>query len=158
MSYNLNILGDDGAGVDVIGSSGTPAALTVADTYVAQPGLTDALNYRQVTWYPFISAIGTATKITVKIEWSEDATNLAQQGFEAIAADVATISPGIWEYAAVAGALEARPAWVKMMAPETSSTASQDRTTARCNLTIRCRALCWRRLLEPQVNRGGPGH
>ena len=40
MSYNLNILSDDTAGVDVIGTSGVPAALSVADTYVAQAGLT----------------------------------------------------------------------------------------------------------------------
>jgi len=135
MSYNLNILGDDGAGVDVIGSSGTPAALTVADTYVAQPGLTDALNYRQVTWYPFISAIGTATKITVKIEWSEDATNLAQQGFEAIAADVATISPGIWEYAAVAGALEPIP--LPVIAPNAKVSIKADAgTTTTCYVRV----------------------
>jgi hypothetical protein len=135
MSYNLNILGDDTAGVDVIGTSGAPAALTGVDTYVVQPGLTDVLNYRQATWYPFISAIGTATKITVKIEWSEDATNLAQQGFESIAADVATVSSGIWEYTAVAGALEPIP--LPVIAPNAKVSIKADiGTTTTCYVRV----------------------
>jgi len=135
MSYNLNILADDGAGVDVIGSSGTPAALTVADTYVAQVGLTDVLNRRQVTWYPFISAIGTATKITVKIEWSEDATNLAQQGFESITAAVGTVSSGIWEYTAAAGALPAIP--LPVIAPNAKVSIKADiGTTTTCYVRV----------------------
>lgn len=101
--------GDDNPGTDVIGTSAAPAALSVADTYVAQTGLTPALNYRQVTWYPFVSAVGTATKITVKVEWSEDGTNLAQQGFESIASGAATITAGVFEFTAVAGALPPIP-------------------------------------------------
>ena len=135
MSYNLNILSDDTAGVDVIGTSGAPAALSVADTYVAQAGLTAVLNYRQATWYPFISAVGTATKITVKVEWSEDATNLAQQGFEAIAANVATISSGIWEYAIVAGALEPIP--LPVIAPNAKVSIKADiGTTTTCYVRV----------------------
>lgn len=136
MSYNLNILGDDGAGVDVIGSSGTPAALPLADTYVAQPGLTDVLNYRQVTWYPFISVLDPgATKITVKIEWSEDATNLAQQGFESIVANIATISSGIWEYTAVLGALEPIP--LPVIAPNAKvSIKANIGTTTTCYVRV----------------------
>ncbi len=135
MSYNLNILGDDGSGVDVIGSSGTPTILAVADTYVSQAGLTDVLNYRQATWYAVIAAIGTATKITLKIEWSEDATSLAQQGFEAIAADVATVSSGIWEYTAVAGALEPIP--LPVIAPNAKVSIKADiGTTTTCYVRV----------------------
>lgn len=135
MSYNLNILSDDTAGVDVIGTSGAPVTLAVADTYVAQPGITDVLNYRQSTWYPFISAIGTATKITVKIEWSEDATNLAQQGFESIAAEVATISSAVWEYTAVAGALEPIP--LPVIAPNAKVSIKADiGTTTTCYVRV----------------------
>ena len=126
MSYNLNILGDDTTGVDVIGSSGTPAALTVADTYVAQPGLTDTLNFRQVTWYPFISAVGTAAWITIKIEWSEDGTNLAQQGFG---------PTGEWVYPAFAGALQ--PLSLPVIAPNAKVSIKADTgTTTTCYVRV----------------------
>lgn len=135
MSYNLNILSDDTAGVDVIGSSGTPTTLSVADTYVAQSGLTAVLNYRQATWYPFISAIGTATKITVKIEWSEDATNLAQQGLESIASATATVSSGEWEYTAAVGALPPLP--LPVIAPNAKVSIKADLgTTTTCYVRV----------------------
>ena len=107
--YQPPATGDDTAGVDVIGTSDAPAVLSVADTYTAQSGLTSVADYRQATWFPFVSVVGTATKITVKIEWSEDGTNLAQQGFESISGAASTVSPGIWEYTAAAGALPPIP-------------------------------------------------
>ena len=135
MSYNLNILSDDTAGVDVIGTSGAPAALSVADTYVAQTGLTPVLNYRQATWYPFISAVGTATKITVKVEWSEDATNLAQQGLEAISGAAATISSGEWEFTAAVGALPPIP--LPVLAPNAKVSIKADTgTTTTCYVRV----------------------
>jgi hypothetical protein len=135
VSYNLNILSDDTAGVDVIGTSGLPAALSVADTYVAQAGLTAVLNYRQATWYPFISVLGTATKITVKVEWSEDATNLAQQGFSAVSGAASTISSGEWEYTAVAGALPPIP--IPVIAPNAKVSIKADiGTTTTCYVRV----------------------
>ena len=135
MSYNLNILSDDTAGVDVVGTSGAPAALTVADTYAVQPGLTETLNYRQATWYAFISAVGTATKITVKIEWSEDATNLAQQGLESIASATATVSSGEWEYTAAVGALPPLP--LPVIAPNAKVSIKADLgTTTTCYVRV----------------------
>jgi hypothetical protein len=98
MSHNLSFVRDDAAGVDVLGSSGTPQALAVADTYYAQTGFSDVRDYRQASWYVTVAAIGTATKITVKIEWSE-ATNLAQQGAEAVSAGTVTVSSAEFEFA-----------------------------------------------------------
>ena len=126
--------GDDNPGADVIGTSAAPAALSVADTYVAQTGLTSATNYRQVTWFPFVSDVGTATKITVKIEWSEDGANLAQQGFESITAGAATITAGVWEYTAVAGALPPIP--IPVIAPGAKVSIKADTNDVTCYVRV----------------------
>jgi hypothetical protein len=88
----------DATGTDVIGSSGAPVTLTPADTYQAQSGFTDTRDFSTAVWYVTIPAKGTATKITVKIEWSEDASNLSQQGSESITSGVSTLSEYIAEY------------------------------------------------------------
>jgi hypothetical protein len=130
----LNAISDDSVGVDAIGSSGVPVALNPADTYVAQTGLTNTSNYRQVTWYPFITNLGTATKITLKIEWSEDGTNLAQQGFESIAGATATISSAEWEYTAAAGALPPIP--LPVIAPGAKVSIKSDTNDATCYVRV----------------------
>ena len=128
MGFYKNGPSDDTAGVDVIGTSAAPAALGVADTYVSETGITAALNYRQVTWHPFISNVGTATKITVKVEWSEDGANLAQQGFESITA-------GVFEYTAVAGALPPIP--LPVIAPGAKVSIKADiGTTTTCYVRV----------------------
>jgi hypothetical protein len=135
MGFYKNGPSDDTAGVDVIGTSAAPAALGVADTYVSETGITAALNYRQVTWHPFISNVGTATKITVKVEWSEDGANLAQQGFESITAGAATITAGVFEYTAVAGALPPIP--LPVIAPGAKVSIKADiGTTTTCYVRV----------------------
>jgi len=86
------IMRSDAAGTDVIGSSGTPTTLSAADTYFAEAGTTDTRDYRDAVWYARIINKGTATKITLKIEWLEDGSNLGPQGSEGIASGIATLS------------------------------------------------------------------
>jgi len=82
----------DEAGSDIIGSSGSPTTLTSADTYVAQSGVTDVRDYSRAVWYVTCTNKGTATKLTVTLEWFEDAgTNNAPQGAELITAGAAVL-------------------------------------------------------------------
>ena len=87
----------DAAGADAIGSSASPVTLG-ADTYEAQAGFTSTRDYRDCAWHVTIPNKGTATKVTVKVEWSEDSANLSQQGSEIIAAGVSTLSDFVQEY------------------------------------------------------------
>lgn len=88
----------DSAGTDVLGTSGSPQVLSAADTYFAQSGVTDTRDFGDCVWHVTCTDKGTATKLTVKVEWSEDGTNLSQQGSESISAGVSTLSEYIAEY------------------------------------------------------------
>jgi hypothetical protein len=96
---NINVIArSDSAGVDVLGSSGAPQALSAADTYFTQSGFTSTRDFGDCVWHVTCTNKGTATKLTVKIEWSEDASNLSPQGSEAISSGVSTLSEYIAEY------------------------------------------------------------
>ena len=87
----------DEAGANAIGSSASPVTLG-ADTYEAQAGFTPTRDFRDCAWHVTIPNKGTATKVTVKVEWSEDSSNLSQQGSELIAAGVSVLSAFVQEY------------------------------------------------------------
>lgn len=91
----------DASGTDVIGSSGSPQALN-SSTYTAQTGVTDTRDFSDCVWHVTCTdkdlVGGPATKLTVKVEWSEDGTNLSQQGSESITAGVSTLSEYTAEY------------------------------------------------------------
>lgn len=87
----------DSAGTDVLGSSGATQALN-SSTYTAQTGVTDTRDFSDCVWHVTCTDKSTATKLTVKVEWSEDGTNLSQQGSESITAGVSTLSEYIAEY------------------------------------------------------------
>lgn len=75
----------DAAGTDVIGSSGSP--ITIPSTFSGvgvQSGFTDTRDYTDAVWFVTIDTVSTATRIDVRVEWSEDAANLGQQGTENI--------------------------------------------------------------------------
>ena len=89
---NINVIArSDSAGTDVLGSSGAPQLLNLADTYFDQSGFTDTRDFGDCVWHVTCENKGTATKLTVKIEWSEDASNLSPQGSESISAGVSTL-------------------------------------------------------------------
>ena len=88
----------DASGTDVIGSSATPQVLNLANTYFTQTGFTDTRDFGDCVWHVTCEDKGTATKLTVKVEWSEDASNLSSQGSESISAGVSTLSEYIAEY------------------------------------------------------------
>ena len=96
---NINVIArSDSAGTDVLGSSGAPQLLNLADTYFDQSGFTDTRDFGDCVWHVTCENKGTATKLTVKIEWSEDASNLSPQGSESISAGVSTLSEYTAEY------------------------------------------------------------
>ena len=96
---NINVIArSDSAGTDVLGSSGAPQLLNLADTYFDQSGFTDTRDFGDCVWHVTCENKGTATKLTVKIEWSEDASNLSPQGSESISAGVSTLSEYVAEY------------------------------------------------------------
>ena len=80
----------DAAGVDVIGSSATPAV--IGTSYTVQAGFTDVQGYKQAAWYVRVTDKGTATRLDVAIDWSEDGVNGAPQGAESIAAGISTLN------------------------------------------------------------------
>jgi hypothetical protein len=87
----------DASGTDVIGSSGSPQALN-SSTYTAQTGVTDTRDFSDCVWHVTCTDKSTAGVLTVKVEWSEDGTNLSQQGSESITAGVSTLSEYTAEY------------------------------------------------------------
>lgn len=96
---NINVIArSDSAGVDVLGSSGAPQALSAADTYFTQSGFTSTRDFGDCVWHVTCTNKGTATKLTVKVEWSEDGSNLSSQGSESISSGVSTLSEYIAEY------------------------------------------------------------
>ena len=88
----------DASGTDVLGSSGSPQVLSAADTYFDQSGFTDTRDFGDCVWHVTCGNKGTATKLTVKVEWSEDGANLSSQGSESISSGVSTLSEYIAEY------------------------------------------------------------
>lgn len=89
----------DASGTNVIGTSGASEVLGVADTYETQAAHTDVLDYRQATWFPRVTVTGTATKLTLKVEWSMDATLDFGQGTEDVATSgLATVGTHEVEY------------------------------------------------------------
>lgn len=82
----------DASGTDVLGTAGTPQVLGTADTYFAQSGATDTRDYDTAVWYVTVTDKGTATSITVKVEWLEDGSNLGPQGTEDILSGASTLS------------------------------------------------------------------
>lgn len=88
--FGGTIVKSDSVGADVIGSSNAPA--TFSTSFTAQTGLTNVLDYRTASWFVWITNKGTANRVDVQIEWSEDATNLLAQGTEAISAGTSVLS------------------------------------------------------------------
>ena len=119
---------------DSLGGDAIPAStLSVADTYVTQTGFTKTLGYGQVIWFPVVTTLdGAATKITVKIEWTQDGgTVYSSQGTESISSGVVTVSSAVWEYAAATGGLAPIP--LPVIAPGVRVSIKADAgTTTEC--------------------------
>jgi hypothetical protein len=88
--FGGTIVRSDSVGADVIGSSGSPATFSTA--FTAQAGFTDVVDYRTASWFVWITNKGTAARVDVQIEWSEDTSNLLAQGTEAISSGTSTLS------------------------------------------------------------------
>jgi hypothetical protein len=98
---NINVIArSDSAGIDVIGSTGSPQALTVDNTYVTQVGATDTRDYSDCVWLVETVTQGSATKLTVKVEWLHDSsvTDTNPQGSESISSGLSTLSVYEAEY------------------------------------------------------------
>jgi hypothetical protein len=74
-----------------LGTNATPVALTTA--YRVQGDLTDVRDFSKAIWYVYVAAIGTATSVTIRVEWYDDGgTYPSRQGTEAITAGAAVLS------------------------------------------------------------------
>lgn len=89
----------DTAGTDIIGTSGVPVA--ISNTYAGagiQAGSTDCLTYNNVVWYVYVTAKSTATRIDMRVQWSEDNVYFDEQATESIASGTVTVDDGEWQY------------------------------------------------------------
>ena len=102
---NINVIArSDAEAQDVMGTLGSPQALTVDDTYVVQTGTTDTRDYSNCVWFVETVTQGSATKLTVKVEWLHNAlpTDRNPQGSESISGGLSTLSVYEAEYTLVA--------------------------------------------------------
>jgi hypothetical protein len=89
MSYFPTIRSDV-SGSDVLGTSGSP--ITIPTTYTGSV-LSSTRDYSDCVWHVTLASTGSGvTQVDVKVEWSEDGTNLSQQGSESITAGTSTLS------------------------------------------------------------------
>jgi len=136
------IMRSDAAGTDVLGSSGSPQTLAVADTWYTEASTTTTRDHRDAIWYTTIANKGTATKITVKVEWLEDGTNLGPQGTEAISSGTATLS--VYEAEYDISALTA-PFNLPTISLPTAGPAAKVSVKADIGTTATCYVRVWRK-------------
>jgi len=120
---------------------GVPAlpltTLALPDTYVSQSSPTEIHGYRQATWFPVVTVLdGAATKISVKIEWTQDGGVVyGPQGTESISSGIVAVTAAVWEYPAVVGGLEPIP--LPVIAPGARVSIKADAgTTTQCYINI----------------------
>lgn len=118
-----------------VGTSGSPA--TYGISYTTQTDSTDLRDYGDATWYVYITNKSTATKITVKVDFSEDDSNFGQQHSEVIAAGAATESPYEAEFDISAlSATLVLPLSLRVMGPKSRVSVKADQGTPQGYVTV----------------------
>ena len=82
----------DSAGVDVLGSSGSPVTLPTSHGGAGVSGWLRVHDYASVAFFGVLATRSSAAQIDIKVDWSEDGTVAHPQATEAVTAGVATLS------------------------------------------------------------------